>query len=653
MLGGVRQSLVPVALAVLVGCTPARADRAAAGPADRASDTPADGPADGEAILRKYCVRCHSGPRARGDFDFVASTQQLIAKGFVVPGDGAHSVVLERVEAGEMPPPEVTSRPSAAEIAALRAWIDGMTTTTATTAFRRDDAIARALVADEAALPRDTRPFARWLTLTHLANAGIPDAVLDRYRIAVAELLASLSWSAAPPAAIAVDAERTIYRIDLRELGWSAATWDAIRAGYPYGVAAGRRVPDAIRADWFVTASSRAPLYHTILGLPDTDVELGHRLGIDLAADVAADRVARAGFGSSGVSVNNRVIERHATRYGALWRSYDFKSSVERENVFAHPLDFVPAGGELIWNLPDGLQAYMLVDAAGRRIDKAITTIVSDPRRPDRAVANAVSCIGCHASGIIDRADQLRDATRELAGADRDRIARLHPPARELAALYARDRDRFTAALAAIPQAPRHSPAAGDLADEPITALVAHYEAEVGLRLAAAELGLRAIELVGRLDRAPALRQSLGALATGGTVKRDSWEAAFPRILAELGLGIPVTPGAGGDGAYAAPPAVWIDRDRHTWVVLDARADHAAALAGCRARSLALPREAELVAAVAQGLTAGLAITTPMWTSGTRLDVSNQRYALAVDPTAGLPRRADVADRRVVVCVQR
>ena len=642
-------------LAAIAGCTPARADRAA----------------DGEAILRKYCVRCHSGPKARGEFDFVANTQQLIAKGFLVPGDGAHSVILERVEAGEMPPPDVARRPSAAEIAVLRAWIDGMA---ATAAFRRDDAVSLALVTDEAALPDGVRPYARWLTLSHLVNAGVPEATLERDRIAVAELLASLSWSATPPAAVAVDAERTIFRIDLRELGWSAATWDAIRASYPYGVARGRacadrfrsaaqqgskspdrtgrrcgggQVPDAIRADWFVATASRAPLYHTILGLPDTEAELGHRLGIDLAADVASDRVARAGFNSSGVSVNNRVIERHATRHGALWRSYDFKSSVELENVFAHPLDFVPAGGELIWNLPDGFQAYMLVDASGRRIDKAVTTIVSDPRRPDRAVATAVSCIGCHASGIIDRADQIRDATRELAGADRDRIARLHPRAGELTALYAKDRARFTAAVAAIAPAPRSG---AELADEPITALVAHYEAEVGLRLAAAELGLRPIELVARLERAPAVRQGLGALATGGTVKRDSWEAAFPRVVVELGVGVPVTPGG---GPYATQPAVWIDRDRHTWVLLEATADQPAAVARCRARSLALPREDELVAAVAQGLTAGLAITTPVWTAGVSLDVSNQRYAMAVEPSAGTPRRADVAERHVVVCVQR
>jgi hypothetical protein len=114
---------------------------------------------------------------------------------------------------------------------------------------------------------------------------------------------------------------------------------------------------------------------------------------------------------------------------------------------------------------------------------------------------------------------------------------------------------------------------------------------------------------------------------------------------------VPVVPGPGGRAAERA--AVWLDRDHRSWVVADAAADQPAAVACCRARSLALPREDELVAAVAQGLTAGLAVAGPMWTAGTRLDVSNQRYATTVEPWGGTRRRADVAARHVVVCVQR
>src|SRR5215212_2423388 len=149
--------------------------------------------------------------------------------------------------------------------------------------------------------------------------------------------------------------------------------------------------------------------------------------------------------------------------HGALLRSYDFRSSVEQENVFAHPLDFVPAGGELIFSLPNGFQAYMLVDGTGHRIDKAPTAIVSDPRRPDRAVETALSCVGCHAAGIVDRADQLREASRSLDDASRARVHQLHPPAGELARLFAADRARFTAAVGRIGYTP-----AADPADEPI-----------------------------------------------------------------------------------------------------------------------------------------------------------------------------------------
>jgi hypothetical protein len=634
MLGRVRTILL-LAL-VASGCTPAQAE----GDSREAARDAA------VAVLTKHCARCHTGARAQADFDFVTNPRRLVAAGFVVPGDAERSLIVQRIAAGEMPPETVKTRPSAAELATLRGWIDAMAAPAAA-GFRDDAEIERALATDRAALSRDAAPHARWLTLTHLANAGLGDAELEPYRIALAELLASLSWAPAPPAPVAIDAARTLYRIDLRELGWSATTWDTIRAAYPYGIARGAGVPDAIRADWFVATASRPPLYHDVLGLPATEAGLAHLLGIDLAADVAAGRVARAGFTNSGVSVNNRVIERHATRHGALWRSYDFASSVGVENVFAHPLDFVPAGGELIFNLPNGLQAYMLVDAQGRRIAKAPTTIVSDPRRPDRAVENGLSCIGCHAHGIIDKADQIRDAIGDtVPAADRVEIERLHPRAGQLTALYAQDRARFVAALAAIGVTPPADPA-----DEPITRVTARYEAELDLRTAAAELGLSASELTARLDRSEALRGALGGLTvTGGTVKRDGWASVYARAIAELGVGVPYTPASRADTA----PAVWIDRDRRTWTVLATAAfDHRAAARLCRARGLELPVTAEVTAAASQGLAAGLRGAARTWTATVKLDASNQRHADTVDPVSGIVRRAQLTERHGVLCVLR
>ena len=617
---------------LLAGCAAAHADQSS----------------DGAAVLQKYCARCHTGAKAEAELSFVTDTKRLIAEGLVVPGDASRSLVFRRVEAGEMPPEQVKARPTPAEVAALRIWIDGMTTRPAqgdSIAFRRDRDVSRLLAADEARVSFEARPFTRWFTITHLANAGLPEEQLEGYRNALTVLLASLTWSPAPAVPIAVDPERTIFRIDLRELGWTAATWDAIRASYPYGLARGANVPDSIRADWFVATASRPPLYHTILAMPDTEPDLARRLGVDLNYDIANGRVARAGFNRSGISVNNRVIERHTTRHGALWRSYDFASSIGRENVFTQPLAFVPAGGEIIFNLPDGLQAYMLVDRNGKRIDKAPATIVSDPNRPDRAVETAISCIGCHASGIIPHADQIRETAGAFDEFDRDRIRQLHPSADALGALFAQDRARFARALGAIGVSP-----AADSINEPVSLLTRRYEADLDLKSAAAELGLRPEELEGRLVRSTSLRQTFGSLANkGGTVKRDNWATLFPRAVQELGIGFAFTPRASHD----LSPAVWIDRDHSTWILVAASSDQATALTQCRSRTLELPRTDELANAVGNGLTAALQINHPLWSAGIKLDSSNQRYAAIVDPLTGAVRRADVADRHGVVCVQR
>ena len=115
-------------------------------------------------------------------------------------------------------------------------------------------------------------------------------------------------------------------------------------------------------------------------------------------------------FNGSGVSQNNRLIERHKSPYGSYWKSYDFGGNTGRQNLFEHPLgpgggsdSFQHDGGEIIFTLPNGLQGYLLVDAAGKRIDKGPTSIVSDPKRPDRAVTNGVSCMSCHYTGVIPR----------------------------------------------------------------------------------------------------------------------------------------------------------------------------------------------------------------------------------------------------------
>ena len=115
------------------------------------------------------------------------------------------------------------------------------------------------------------------------------------------------------------------------------------------------------------------------------------------------------------VSNNNRVIERHASRYGAYWKSYDFAGSVGTQNIFTHPLSFTHDGGEVIFNLPNGLQAYYVTNTSGFRLDEAPIAIVSNPAASDPTVRNGLSCFGCHTEGMKTFEDEVRSVIESNA----------------------------------------------------------------------------------------------------------------------------------------------------------------------------------------------------------------------------------------------
>jgi sugar lactone lactonase YvrE len=257
------------------------------------------------------------------------------------------------------------------------------------------------------------------------------------------------------------------------------------------------------------------------------------------------------------VSRNNRLIERHVGPHGAYWRTYDFEAVPQdlidrqnllpdRRNLFAYPLGpgrtadtFQHAGGEVIFHLPNGLLGFLLVDANDRRIDKAPTQIVSDPRRPDRAVEPGVSCMSCHLTGVIPKADQVRaHVARHPAAfgrADAELVRALYPPGAALAKLMAEDAERFRAALERC----------GGMVTEadPVSAAAGRYEADLDLRTAAAEVGLPPEEFRRRVARSEALARGLGALrGAGGTVPRAVFQQAFGDLARELRLGPLVQP---------------------------------------------------------------------------------------------------------------
>lgn len=71
-----------------------------------------------------------------------------------------------------------------------------------------------------------------------------------------------------------------------------------------------------LRADWFVATATRPPLYYHLLQLPDTAQELRKWLQVDLHANFQANKLWRGGFQASGVSGQNRLVERHDSPVG-------------------------------------------------------------------------------------------------------------------------------------------------------------------------------------------------------------------------------------------------------------------------------------------------------------------------------------------------
>ena len=425
------------------------------------------------------------------------------------------------------------------------------------------------------------RPYARYFTLTHLYNAGETADNLHAYRNALSKLVNSLSWGHDIIKPHPINLSQTLLYIDLRHYEWDEwdtrdDVWKHIEEAYPYTIEfnpetgagpfekftrlredTGSTVP-FIHADWFLATASLPPLYHDILRLPDTDRALEEQLGINVQRNIQQSpgtRVARAGIVKSGVSKNNRVVERHTSVYGAYWKSYDFAGSVGAQNIRAHPLSFKHDGGEIVFNLPNGLQAYYISDDKGNRIEEAPTDIVSNPAASNPAVRNGLSCIGCHTQGMKTFEDVMRTTIEltENPNYDKTQALRLYVGQDKMDKFLEQDTEKYRQALA-------KATGTGFEDIEPVHRAHEVFEQPLDAAYAAAALGLKTEALVQQIQDKQSL-QNLGltTLLGGGTINRDAWTAQFADIIRAIHsddsiLDRTPTPDPTGDVAYIPDP---------------------------------------------------------------------------------------------------
>jgi serine/threonine-protein kinase len=559
-----------------------------------AESSPSDLGQQARAILKKYCYRCH-GVRFEVPGYNVLDRDVLVARRgadvpvYVVPGKPEESLLWGRTGVDKDMPPSAP-RPSDDERATIARWIE------AGALFPQPSRGARPVKTENAVLAaiRDhlrtareaDRPFLRYFTLFNLHNnQGTSNEDLRLARAAVAKLVNSLSWKPDIAVPAPVDSEQTVLALDVREVGWDGRDlWNEILSRYPYGLKhdadrdesartlasevytlCGTSLP-FVRADWFVAAASRPPLYDTMLDIPSDSQALERLLVVDVENDFLSGKLARAGFATSGVSSQNRLVDRHPARYGAYWKSYDFRLNEGTANLFRFPLGpvftanpyprqaFEHAGGELIFNLPNGLQGYMLVDPQGRRIEAGPIEVVSDALRTSgtAAIVAGLSCMACHQHGIIAFKDTVR-AGLAVEGVARAKAEQIFLSKESMERLMKRDESRFLKSLdeatgGFLKIGEDQAKAIRDF-PEPIGAVARVYLKDLGPEEVTAELGLADPRELLPLIKASAYLGQLGLtpLVQGAAIKRTEWDSltqrsrsTFQQTAHELRLGTPI-----------------------------------------------------------------------------------------------------------------
>ncbi|MEY2935792.1 MAG: hypothetical protein RL033_6541 [Pseudomonadota bacterium] len=403
------------------------------------------------------------------------------------------------------------------------------------------DELLQTINSDLTTLDNDDLPFTRYFNLGDRAQELGCGSALDGERAALSKLINSLSLDPSLEQPIAIDADQTVYRIDLRDFQWDRSirvgnvafddAWEALIASSPYALEftgddaddakedTGTAVP-VVFGSAFVAAAARAPLYYSLLDIPaDADDFLRDELGID----VNDTESIRAGF-SAATRAGERdlLAERFdiQIRAGYVWQIADFGA-----DLFDDPLGNASGERELAFTLPNGLLGHVLADGNGRV--KATADVLLDSLESDNRARIATSFLRQRAQGV-DVTDEIRAFVLANPGnfnpAERAAILAAYPAAVDLQQILDSDRDGFVArALQQLNLDIETTP-------EPISQSFTDFSAPVDAATAAAELFVTTGDLLANLDL---VDPALAPLATG-TVSRDVFTANYRSSLCIL-----------------------------------------------------------------------------------------------------------------------
>ncbi|HWO08148.1 MAG TPA: hypothetical protein VNN80_01670, partial [Polyangiaceae bacterium] len=413
--------------------------------------------------------------------------------------------------------------------------------------------IARDLNSLSAAVALTTR----YLTLTNRYAAGVcADTALEPDRQALFKLVNALSTESVIVQPVAIDADRTIFRIDLVDYGWDAPVtvvnadgsttdfvdrWEAIVGNNPYAVPfVGDDADDAVAdsgttvpvmfADSMLDIASIGNLYYALIdvNVQDTlDNFILNDLQIDVNQNLIDEDQVRAGTTRSRISRQDRMVQRDEieVRQGVLWQSFDFEDDNANQSIFEDPFGFAEGGTEAIFTLPNGLFGFVIADQNSAIVEDS--DILLDTNQTNFRAVTMISCANCHAQGVIPVVDEVREialANASASGLNADEVTQIQnifPESEEFARVVDGDNAGFY-------QRALIDAGVSTTGGDPISSAFFRFDLPVELASAAGDLGVTRQDLMSNIN---ILDPTLGGLATGGTLDRDDFSTVYVGAL--------------------------------------------------------------------------------------------------------------------------
>lgn len=463
--------LIPTLL-VLVSCNYSQASDPIVQPIDVREP---GGRITAEDIFRAKCASCHNPSDPSGPFEDILNEQELVQKGIINPSVEPKKTRLYQslVRIARPMPLGGTPLPQG-QLQIIEDYIKAVQELNKpkppiTPAAYSYGQVVKEIAQDVVKLSRHDALEARYLLFNHLSHDA---QKLQAAKDGLAKLLNSVSFNPEIIQPVEIDSNGLILRFFLEDYQLDAHDWDTLLVEYPYGIKyfddedfafaealienkTGTKLA-YIKGDWFISTAGQAPLYYQFLfsyakHQPKTLAELEHLLGIDRkdqtqrAIDGLDERMYRWGQRRSGVALHNRMAERYYLKYtlggakyeGSYWITYDVKNDLHERNVFENPFTpfdvkflhtkkvFQFDAGEILFTLPNGLMAGVLVDGKGVFQNEAPTDIAFDPDSDfylgsglSGVVVAGISCLSCHGSGMNSPVRDLMPAIEGTAGFD-------------------------------------------------------------------------------------------------------------------------------------------------------------------------------------------------------------------------------------------